>query len=163
MSNSIILKRYNKIVVEKVAGEAFRPGMLLYIASTGKVHKHNVAGGNVFGFVALEDELQGKDIKDAYAAGDRAQVWIPQRGDEALLLLEDGQNVVQGDALESNGLGMVRKHTVETLASADSQVANLIYSRPIIGIALEDQDLSALDGSNSSLESNSQFIRVGIV
>lgn len=163
MYNTILLRDHSKVFVDHQAYEALRPGMLVELTSTNRLKKHATSGGNiVVPTIVLEDEWQGKGIEDAYVTGDQVRAWVPGRGDEALLLLADGENVAIGDALESNGLGMVKKHTIEAVGSADAQQANTIYSRPIIGIALEAQDLSALDGSNSSLESNSQFIKVRI-
>ena len=88
------------------------------------------------------------------------QVITPRTGDILLLLLADNQNVAIGDALESDGLGHVQKHTVESWNSADAQVAISVFSRPIVGIALEAQNLSTLEGSESSAVENSQYIKV---
>jgi hypothetical protein len=70
-----------------------------------------------------------------------------------------------GDTLESNGLGYLRKvvRTNESWESADSQQAHSLYSQHIVGVALEAQDLSALEGSDSSLATNSQYIKVRVI
>lgn len=163
-NNSIILKRYNKIQIERKASEAIKPGMIVELTSADKVKKHATSGGDVAPLmVAIEDALQGKSKTEAYVADDVVRVWIPQAGDEFLAILADGQNVAIGDKLMSNGLGYVIKHVVEAVTSADAQQANTIYSRPIVGVALEAQDLSGLEGSDSSLEENSQYIRVLVV
>jgi hypothetical protein len=86
---------------------------------------------------ALEDELQGKGIDDAYAAGDRVQCWIPNRGEVVLAILADGASVEEGDFLESNGAGYLQAHTPDA-GSQDS-----IYQSAIVGIALENMDASA--------------------
>lgn len=161
-TNSIIVKRYLKIHEEFTALEAVKPGMLLILDSAKKVKKHNVAGGNVFPLVAFEGELLGRTVNDAYEADDKVECLVPTRGDVLQLRLADGQNIAFGDALESDGLGQVRKHTVEALASADAQQVNTIYSNPIVGYADEAKDLSILEGSDSSLAANSQLIRVRI-
>ena len=164
LKHTIKLKNYSKVIEEYEAATAIAPGMLVEIYSTdGKVRKHATVGGNNIPMFALEDELQGKGIDNNYAAGDRVQVWIPGRGDIVYALLADGQNVVVGDYLQSDGLGRLQKHTAQQLASADAQQVATIYSRPIVGQVLEAQDLSALDGSNSSLEGNSQHVAVRIV
>lgn len=160
-NNSIVLRRYNKIVIEKAAAEAVYPGMILELTSADQVKKHATSGGDVTPLmVAFEDELQGKAKEEAYIAGARVQVLILQRGDMFLGILADGQNVAIGDKLMSNGLGQLTKLVVEQVNSADAQQVNTIYSAPIVGIAMEAQDLSALDGSNSSLAENSKFIKV---
>jgi hypothetical protein len=137
--------------------------MIVGINSSDSVIKHATAGGNVFPMVVYEDALQGKSVAHSYAIGDKVKVWVPQRGDVVQLLLEDGQSVVIGDFVESNGLGMVQKHTVESVNSADAQQANTIYSNPIVGQVDEAQDLSEISSDESSLAGNSQLIRVRIL
>lgn len=159
--NTIKIRKFTDIQDEYEANAWITPGMLVELLSTGKVRKHATAGGNVDPvMVAVEDELQGKEITDNYVAGDRVQVCTFRPGDIALLLLADGQSVSIGEELESDGLGHVRSHTVETVVSADAQTANTIYSRPVVGKALEAQNLSALEGSESSAVENSQYIQV---
>lgn len=149
--NTIKIKKYSDVVNEWEANVALTPGMLVELMSTNKVKKHATSGGNVYPLIVLEDELQGNDINDDYAAGDKVQVWTPTRGDEAYLLLADEETIVIGDFLESNGQGKVKKHTAETWASADAQTANTVYSTPIVGVALEAKDLGTLpEGSDSS-------------
>ena len=79
--NTIKVKKYSDVIEEMVASAAVTPGMLLIIESTGKVKAHNQADKDVFPIFALEDELQGKGIDEAYAANDPVQCWIPYRGD----------------------------------------------------------------------------------
>lgn len=162
-SNSIIVKSYSNIFIEKTAGEEVYPGMLVSINSSDQVIKHATAGGNAYPMVVYEDALQGKSVAESYAAGDKVKIWIPQRGDVAQFLLEDGQNVSIGDFVESNGLGMIQKHTVEAVTSSDVQVANTIYSNPIVGQVDEAQDLSEISTDESSLAGNSQLIRVRVL
>jgi hypothetical protein len=88
---------------------------------------------------AVEDELQGGSIDDAYAASSRVQVWTPQRGDVVYALLKDGQNVVIGDLLESAGDGTLQKWVADTWTS---QNVGTIYGQVIVGTALEAVDLS---------------------
>jgi len=162
--NTIKIKKYSDHIEEFAAAAAITPGMLIELTSSETVQAHSVSGGNVTPvMIALEDELQGNGISDAYVAGDRVQCWIPYPGDMFYGLLEDGQKVVIGDKLESNGAGYLQKHAPESWESADAQAANTIYSKPIVGIALEAQDLSTLEGSESSLAENSQRIKVMVV
>jgi len=163
MANVIRLKAYSNNIAEYTAAEPILPGMLIELDSTGKVKKHATAGGNASPMFALFDAFQGKDINDAYATGDKVQCWTPYPGDEVNALLEDNSNIAIGAFLESNGVGYVQAHTVETLASADAQVANTVYSRPIVGQALEAHNLTTLEGSDSSLVENTNRIRLRIV
>ena len=161
--NTIKVKKYSDVIEEYEAAAGFLPGALLELTSAGKVQAHSTAGGNVGPImVALENELEGKGITDAYIAGEMVQVWIPYRGDIVLMLLEDAQNVSIGDFVESNGAGYIQAHTVEAVTSADTQTANTIYSDPIVGVMLEAQDLSLLEGSDSSLTTNSKWVKVRI-
>jgi hypothetical protein len=144
---TIKLKKYIDIIVEGKAHEAITPGMLISLRSTGKFQKHPTAGGSVLPMFALEDELQGKGITDAYAEDAPVQAWIPNRGEEVLALLKDGQNVVIGDLLESAGTGELQKHVADT---ADSDDAITVINNQIVGIALEAVDLSDSSGADPS-------------
>jgi len=140
--NTIKLKKYLDIIEEYDAVAAITPGMLLEFTSAGKVQKHASAGQNVVPMVALEDELQGNDIGDAYSADDKVQVWVPVRGEHVYMILADGEDVSIGDPLESNGAGLLQKHV------ADS--ATTIYPNQIVGQALEAIDISDSSGGESS-------------
>lgn len=136
--NTIKIKKYTDIVEEYEAYEAFFPGSLLALNSVNEVAKHASAGGNVGSkLFALEDELQGKGVDNAYAAGDRVQVWVATPGEVVLAILADGQSVNIGDFLESNGAGYLRAHV------ADQGSQDSIYQEAIVGVSLEDMDASA--------------------
>ena len=145
--NTIKVKKYSDVIEEKVASAAITPGMLLIIESTGKVKAHNQADKDVFPIFALEDELQGKGIDDAYAANDPVQCWIPYRGDIVNAILADGQKVVIGDPLTSDGYGRLKKHVTDTGAST---VPWTVYPEQIVGYAAEALDLSGSSGAEVS-------------
>lgn len=140
VKETIKLKSYLDVQEERDAGEALYPGHLLEITSVGKFQKHSNAGQNVVQIFAIEDALQGKDIDDQYSSDDPVRGWIPQRGDHALTVLADGENVEIGDYLESAGNGTLQKHIVESTT----------YSNQIVGIAVEAMDLSGSAGAESS-------------
>ena len=142
---TIKIKKYSDVIEEFPAHEAFYPGTLVELTTDGDVKKHATAGGNVLPMFALEDELQGKGIDDAFAAGDLVQCWTPNRGDVVLAILADGQDVGEGTFLESNAAGYLVAHTPDT-ASVDIPR----YTNPIIGIAMEEMDASA-DSSGQDL------------
>jgi hypothetical protein len=159
--NTIKLTKRLDIIEEYNANAAITPGDLIELMSTGNVRRHATAGGNVFPpMFALEQELEGKGITNDYAAGDKVQCWVAVRGEIVYARLADGQTVVVGDPLESNGFGCLRKHTVNTLSSDELAV---IYTNPVVGIALEAQDLSEVSYGESSLVGNAQYIKVRIV
>lgn len=130
--NTIKVKKYSDVIEEYEAGGAITPGHLIALNSAGKVVVHAGAQANVLPMFALEDELQGNGIDDAYASGDQVQCWIPYRGDIVYALLEDGQDVNIGDFLVSSGTGTL------TVASDESAGPTEV----IVGQALEAVDLS---------------------
>lgn len=132
--NTIKVKKYSDVIEEFEAGGTIYPGMLVELNSDNEVIAHDSAGGRALTMVALENELEGQDIDTAYAEGDPVQVWVPYRGDNAYMVLADGQNIAVGDMLESAGNGYLRK-------------LNTGY---VIGVALEALDLSGSSGEESS-------------
>jgi len=144
---TIKLKKYLDIINEYDAEAAIIPGELIELTSSNTVQVHSTAGGNVLHMFALEDELQGNGIDDAYAADDKVQCWVAVRGEEVYAILADGEDVAIGDFLESNGAGELVKHTPDT---ADSDDAITVYTNQIVGISLEDIDLSGSSGEESS-------------
>jgi len=136
-NKSIILKNYLNVFIEKVAtAVAIKPGFLLEETSAGLVQAHSTEGGNVAPvMVALADDLQGGAIGTSYATSARINIWIPQRGDQGYLYLVDGETVVKGDLLESDGAGSLKKHVAD---SGGPESPNAIVAK-----ALEAVDLSA--------------------
>lgn len=126
--NSVILKRYNKIEIEKVAAEAITPGHLVELTSADKVQKHSVEAGNAVPMFALEDGLIGNGITTDIAINETCMVWIPQRGDEVYAILTTGQTVVIGDLLSSKGDGTLKKHVPE---SSDYYDATDVTVKPL--------------------------------
>lgn len=140
--HTIKIKKYVDIVEEYPADAAIYPGSLIEVNTEDEVKVHATAGGNVLPMFALEDELQGRGIDTPYAAGDRVQCWIPNRGEVVLAILADGQRVANGDFLESNGAGYLRKHTPEEVSASGQETEFAIYHNQIVGISLEDMDAS---------------------
>jgi len=137
--NTIKIKKYSDNIDEYVADATILPGMLLELDTDNEVKAHATSGGNVGPkMFALEDELQGNGIDDAYAAGDRVQVWFPAPGDVVLAILANGQDVAEGTLLESNGAGYLIAHT----ADEASLTAN-VQTNVIVGMSLEEMDASA--------------------
>ena len=117
---TIKLKKYVDIINEQITAEEVLPGMLVAINATGKVVKNTVpADGQTYALaVVLEDELQGKTIDDLIESNQPAQVWSPIPGEEALLLLADGEVVVNGDLIAAGDGGLVVKAAAPKLACA---------------------------------------------
>lgn len=132
--NTIKVKKYSDVIEEYVAAGTIYPGSLLQMDSAGKVVVHASAAGRFQRMVALENELEGQSIDDAYVSTDVVFCWLPYPGDEAYMVLADGQNVAIGDMLESNGNGYLKKLTTG-------------YA---VAVALEAVDLSGSSGEESS-------------
>lgn len=159
--NTIKVKKYSNVVEEIKAGGAITPGMLLELDSSAEVIAHNSAGQNVLPMFALENELEGEGISDAYAEDDKVQVWIPYRGDIVYAILADGNDITTGDFLESAGDGSLQKHTPDTESSGE---ASTTYSNQIVGVALEDVDTSGSSAEESSaLQGSTLRILVRII
>lgn len=147
--NTIKVKKYSDVIEEFVATDAaITPGMLLEIHTDGKVRAHSGADKDVFPMFALENELLGKGIDDAYAVSAPIQCWIPYRGDIVNAILADGQNVSIGNALTSDGYGRLKKHVTDVGASAAELVS--VYPAQIVGYAVEALDLSGSSGAETS-------------
>ena len=160
--NTIKLKKYQDIIEEYAAASVITPGNLIELTSSGTVQNHSTEGGNALPMFALEDELHGRGIEDDYAAADKVQCWVAQPGEIVYARLADGESVAPGDFLESAGGGTLKKHTATTLSSDPSET---IYTKNIVGVALESRELDSLSGGggDSSLAENSQYIKVRIV
>jgi len=131
--NTIILKDYVGVFLEKNAAEALYPGRMIELDSNDEVQMHSSAAGVAVPMFAIEDALQGNGIDDQYASGDPVQTWIPNRGDEVYAILADGENVSIGDFLSSAGDGGLQGGTTEP-----------------VGVALEALDLSGSSGEETS-------------
>ena len=137
--NTVVLKNYLNNFGEFVAASVITPGQFVEITSEGKVQRLTTDGAAI-PILAIEDNLQGKDIHDDYAIGDQVQVWFPQRGDEAYVLLTDGQNVAVGDALGSSGTGSVEKVTGESGSVATGALAQVVDAIDLSGSSATEID-----------------------
>ena len=144
-NHSVKLKSYVDINNEYNAASAITPGELIEVNSSGKVQAHSSAGENVLPMFAFEGELQGRAIDDDYDADDPVQCWIPRTGDEVYAFLADGENASEGDFLESDGAGALQVHTPDGSSTT-------IYSNQIVGVALEDLDISGSSGTRQRIK-----------
>ncbi len=131
------------------AGGAINPGYLVALAADGDVDAHGGAGLNAMRCFALENELVGDGVGDAYAAGERVKCWFPAPGSEVLAVLAaSAAAIVIGDFLESDGDGTLRIATADAATDTAQRVG-------IVGQAIE-----AVDNSGGGTE---VFIQVAIV
>lgn len=144
--NTILLDKKVPKHLERLAAGAITPGHILYLTSADKFAVHNVAGGDVTPvIVAVEDDLQGRGIDDAYAATGsytRVQAEVLDPGDQFYGFLADGQNAAIGSKLKSNGNGQL---SVYTAASGEPD-----YGRAVCAVALEAIDRSSSSGGDTN-------------
>ena len=134
--NTIKLKKYLDVIIERAAQSTIKPGMVLELTQYNTVQPHSDLGGEVAPpMFALEDELQGGGIATDYAGTNKVQVWVAQRGECVYALLADGQDVDIGTPLKSNGDGMLTIYTKD-----DSDATG--HQSSIVAIALEAVDTS---------------------
>lgn len=98
---TVKLKKYVDIINEYVAGGAITPGHVVALGSGGTV----AVGAAKTPLIALEDELQGRSIADAFASGEPVQCWTPVRGEEGYLILATSQTIAVGAVLEADAAG----------------------------------------------------------
>lgn len=135
MPSTICLKG-GYIRKEGVASAAITPGHLVEFGGANDLRVHSTAGGNARKAFALENDLVGDGIADAYDTGDTVQYGVFERGAEVYAWLEYTENVAKGAALESSGSGTLQAHTA---------VGSVVPVDAIVGYALEAVNASAAD------------------
>ena len=135
---TIKIKKYSDVIEEEVAHAAITPGMLVEYRTDGKVQAHSGVQENAIPMFALEDELQGKTISDAYAENAPVQVWVAGRGDIVYGILKQGQNVTAGTWLVSNGDGKLK-------AAASPASAGDVDPEELVGIAVAAVNATSAD------------------
>lgn len=106
---TIKLKKYGDIVNEYIAEGVLSPGHLVAVSATGGIKVNAIATAQNL-MVAVEDELQGRTIADAFAIGEPVQTWALQPGEEAYLRVTGA--VAVGAQVE-----LVADGTVQALAT----------------------------------------------
>lgn len=127
------------IQAEATAAGDITPGDLIERTSSGNVQRHSAAGGNSMKMVAVENDLEGNGIGDNYLSADNDQVLFRygQRGEMYYMQLADGENVSEGDLLESNGAGKLQANTQESAS---------VSTLAVVGEAQEDVDATSSAG-----------------
>lgn len=124
------------------SGSAIKPGMLVEVTSAGELQEHSTAGGNAQASFAREEDYVGGGIDDAYAVGDTAPYYICKNGDRIYGFIADGENISEGDLLESDGNGVLQAHTPQAVDEGGAATYT-IYNEAIVGRATEDVNNSA--------------------
>jgi hypothetical protein len=106
MASNAILIKGDPIRKEGLAGESITPGeLLMWFAGPDRLMKHDTSGGAAQKMFAVEEDIVGDEISDAYASGSRVQYVTARQGDEIYAYLASGQNLAKGAPLMSNGAG----------------------------------------------------------
>jgi len=130
---------------ERVANAAITPGHLVEVMTTGKLRVHATAAGNAQKAFAVEDDMQGKSITDAYVANTRVQYEVMERGAEINAIIANGQTIAIGDPLESAGDGTLQKHVPDVDSGGEA-----IFENAIVGYAMAACDMSGSDAADPS-------------
>lgn len=135
-ANTVLLTKYAPKRQEALAVAAITPGMLIERTSADKFQAHSNAGQAAQKLFAIENELEGQTITDAYAADDRVQAEVCDRGDVIYALLKAGENVTIGALLESDGAGALQAYAADSAGVVE-------YPGSLVAIAREAVDNSA--------------------
>jgi hypothetical protein len=122
--NRIVLISHGRHDEAQLDADAY-PGMILADKTNGHVIPHNVAGGAGPLKVLKEQALSGKTTTDKVASGDVGPFVRPTRGDLLLCLLQNGQNVAAGAALQSAGDGTLAASSGSALYGVNADSANV--------------------------------------
>jgi hypothetical protein len=103
---------------EARAKSAIVPGELLDFAATGNVQPHGTAGGISGRLFAVEnpwdDDTSETAIDSSYGSGSMVRYLYGIQGDQIYAKLAAGEDVDEGDALESDGNGELQAVTAGT-------------------------------------------------
>lgn len=122
---------------EGVASGAITPGHLVEFGGSNDLQVHSTAAGTARKAFAVENDLVGNGITDAYALGDQVQYVVCQSGVEIYALVAANATAIEkGDPLQSAGDGTLRIQSTDA-ATDDTQRNSLV------AYALEDVDNSA--------------------
>lgn len=107
------------VVEEYIAGVEIIPGMVIELFNdTGlKWRPHNAAADMQAVTVAIEKSIWNKDVDSPYAIGDMVRAVTLRKGSSFWGLVPSGQNITQGDKLQSNGDGRLKEATATTAAA----------------------------------------------
>jgi hypothetical protein len=126
---------------EADAAVALTPGEFVTFDSAGDFALP--AAGDTLKMIVIEDDLQGNEISDDYAATNNTQARVFQPGSIVQAILTDGQNVPIGRELELDGNGtLITVGSNEAIAmafeaiDASDSAATPVASRRILVVIL---------------------------
>ena len=110
------------------------PGYIVELTSAGTVQAHSTAGGLGEVLIVVENALEGIGITDVIDSGEVAQCYALTSGSTVQIRIANGETIVIGDFLSSNGDGTFKKYVNDSSAVIDEEVALMV--------ALEAIDMS---------------------
>lgn len=136
--NTIFVWTQNQVREMAIASGAMKPGMAVQrtnaTADTVVVHATvNVRPKPLF--VLEEDELQGKEITDAYASGDKVIMRVAQPGDLVMALVAQGEVLAKSDYLTLGADGLWYK-----VDSSEEKVAQAREAKDLSVSAVTDNE-----------------------
>lgn len=108
---------------EGVAGGTITPGMLVQRGAADAIAVHGTAGQQAQSLWALEFDLTGRGIDDAYESGDQMLLGVAEEGAEIYAILASGQNVADGAKLQSAGNGKLSAASTYDFVVAEAKEA----------------------------------------
>ncbi len=96
--DTILIKGDAWVTHEAPAAVILTPGEFVVFASDGDFELP--AAGDLSKLIVIEDDLQGKEISDDYAAAANARAVFMQPGGVVRAIITDGQNITRGQELE---------------------------------------------------------------
>jgi hypothetical protein len=124
--NTVLIKGRGIRKEFKAGAAGIMPGHLLTLNTSGQAIVHATAAGNAARLFAVENEVVGKEISDAYANGDNVIAeHLPSGAEVNAFVIANGAAIVIGDYLESGAAGGLRKTTANA-ATADTQRSGVI-------------------------------------
>ncbi len=134
---TILIKGDSWVTYERVADVILTPGEFVTINSDDEFALPTA--GDILKMIVIEDDLQGNEITDDYAAAARTFAAVPQPGSTVQAILTDGQSVSIGAELELDGNGtLIATSSNETIAialeaiDASDSAATAVASRRIL-------------------------------
>ena len=101
--DTILIKGDSWVTHEADAAVILTPGEFVIFDSSGDFALP--AAGDLSKLIVIEDDLQGNEISDDYAAGNNTRAVFMQQGGVVRAILTDGQNVPIGRELEVDANG----------------------------------------------------------
>lgn len=125
-------------IKEALASGSVTPGHLVARSSATQVVVHPTDSGFAQKLFAIEDDLQGKMVSEAYSTTSRVRFHVAAPGDEIAALIKTSETIAVGDKLVSAGDGTLKKFVAQNTGDADSTDGGVdIVTGQVVAVALE--------------------------